>query len=233
MVHLKRPPFATKTGLTHKGDEEIIWKKDKRVRTRPNGVEPGAKVNIAIAGMRGLDARVEETGDTHAVLGLFREPDGLVPDGETADAIVTFTGRRGRVEVPVTVSRHNGEPDAVRVDFASGGKTLQRRDFFRMDIVTDVVVFRENGTEVDTHTLDLSGSGALLPSSSGLNMDERVWMAIGVDDETPVRAHGKVARITGDHHRGVVFEQISEAARERLIRFLFERQRTTARVRNR
>jgi c-di-GMP-binding flagellar brake protein YcgR len=196
-------------------------------------VEPGARVKLAIAGMRELEARVEETGDTHAVLGLFREPDGLPADGRTAQGTVTFAGRRGKVEVAVNVRRHNDEPDAVHVEFASGGKTLQRRDFFRMDIVTDVVLFRENGTEVNTHTLDLSGSGALLPSSAGLHMDERVWMAIEVDDETPVRAHGKVARITKDHHRGVVFEQIGEAARERLIRYLFDRQRTTARVRNR
>jgi hypothetical protein len=196
-------------------------------------VEPGAKVKVAIAGMREVEARVEETGDTHAVLGLFRELDGLLADGGTAEGTVTSAGRRGEGEVAVTVCRHNNEPDAVRVEFAAGGKTLQRREFFRMDIVTDIVIFRENGTEVDTHTLDLSGSGALLPSSSGLEMDERVWMAIEVEGETPVRAHGKVARITRDHHRGVVFEQISEATRERLIRFLFDRQRITARVRNR
>lgn len=209
----------------------MIWKKGKPGRTVPRGVEPGAKAKVAIAGMRALDARVEETGDTHAVLGLVREPDRLLTRGQTAEATVTFVGRRGKVEVAVTVSGHNDEPDALRVEFAPGGKTLQRRDFFRMDIVTDVVIFRDNGTEVHTHTLDLSGSGALLPSSSGLDMNERVWMAIDVGDETPVRAHATVARVTGDHHRGVVFEHISEAARERLIRYLFARQRTTARVR--
>jgi hypothetical protein len=211
----------------------MSWKKRKPKVTRPRGVEQGQKVTLKIAGMRQVQARVEDVGNTHVILGLFREPDQPLAMMGTPDATLETAGRRGTVEVVVSVRQHNDEPDAVRVDFDEGAKTIQRRDFFRMDAVTDVVLSRKNGAQVKTHTLDLSGSGLMLPGPPDLRMGERVWVAIDVGEDTPIRVHGSVVRETDENHKGIRFDMVDEAVRDRLIHFLFERQRIAARVRNR
>ena len=126
--------------------------------------------------------------------------------------------------------RRGDEPDAVTVEFDQGAETIQRRDFFRLDAMTDVVVTREHRPPVETYTLDLSASGLLLPGPPDLSMDDQVWVAIDVEEDPPVRARGRVVRVTDEDHKGVRFDLIDEAERDRLIRYLFERQRRAAQV---
>jgi c-di-GMP-binding flagellar brake protein YcgR len=102
-----------------------------------------------------------------------------------------------------------------------------------MEVTTGVVLSRTSGAQVETHTLDLSASGLLLPGPPDLRPDERVWVAIDVGEAPPVRARGVVVRVTANNRKGVRFDQIDESARERLIRYLFVRQRLAARVRDR
>jgi c-di-GMP-binding flagellar brake protein YcgR len=64
-------------------------------------------------------------------------------------------------------------------------------------------------------------------------MDERVRVAIDVGEARPVRARGRVVRVTAENHKGVQFDQMTEAELDRLIRYLFARQRLAVRVKDR
>jgi hypothetical protein len=185
-------------------------------------------VRLEIAGQRSVEARVEEVGDTYVILGLFRAPDPSLAHTHPIRATIGTVGRRGIVQVAATARQHNDEPDVVRIDFGEAGETIQRRDFFRLDVMTDVVVSRQSGERVRTHTLDLSGSGLMLPRAPDLRMDERVWVAIDVGEDQTVSARGRVVRVTAEGHKGVRFDLIDETARDRLIRYLFARQRRAA-----
>ena len=211
----------------------MVWKKQQSKVARPKGIEPGLKVKLAIADLPGVDARVEDVGDSHAILGLAREPDRPLPEIGAAEATLEAVTRRGEIRVVAQVKQHNGEPDAVRVDFDREAEIVQRRDFFRLEVMTRVVLNRESGALVDAKTLDLSASGLRLAGPLDLRPGERVWAAIHVgEDDPPVRAHGHVLRVTDRGQVVVNFDLIDEAARDRLIRFLFARQRRAAWVRD-
>jgi hypothetical protein len=208
----------------------VFWKRDKPEVTRPTGIIEGQRVKLALAGMKGVDARVEQLGDSFAVLGLFREPERPLATIGAAEAELEASTERGILRVRATVRQHNGQRDGVRVDFLSGGEIVQRRDFFRMDLMTPVVLSRANGTQVETHTLDLSASGCMLPALPEVRLHDSVHVAVDVGEDTPVRVRASVTRITDANHIGLRFESIPEAVRDRLIRYLFRRQRSASRV---
>lgn len=211
----------------------MAWKKQQPGVKRPKGIDPGGKVKLAIADLPSVDARVEDVGETHAILGLAREPDRPLTEIGPAEATLEAVTSRGEIRVVAHVSQHNGERDAVRVDFDREAEVIQRRDFFRLELMTDVVLNRESGALVEAKTLDISASGLRLAGPLDLREGERLWVAIDVEDEdAPVRAHGHVLRVTDRGQVVVNFDLIEEAARDRLIRFLFTRQRRAAWVRD-
>ena len=63
-------------------------------------------------------------------------------------------------------------------------------------------------------------------------MHEPIKVDIDVgEDEVPIHVRGRVIRETGQHNKGVRIELIEEGARDRLIHFLFERERVAPRAR--
>jgi c-di-GMP-binding flagellar brake protein YcgR len=64
-------------------------------------------------------------------------------------------------------------------------------------------------------------------------MDDLVKVDIDVgNDDPPIHARGRVVRVTAENHKGVRIEMIEEGDRERLIHFVFERQRSQPRVKD-
>ncbi|MEA2443158.1 MAG: hypothetical protein QOJ12_450 [Thermoleophilales bacterium] len=208
----------------------MTFKKQAPTVTRPPGIQNRGTVTLRIAGMRSVEARVEEVGDTYAILGMFREPEQPLAHLGAVAGTVDTVGKRGRIRVAATVHQHNDELDAVRVEFAANPKTIRRRNVFRMETMTGVVVSRESGAQVDTHTLDLSEAGLRLPGPPDLKVGEVVWVAVDVDEDPPVRARARVVRETDEGHKALQFDEIDGASRDRLVRYLFARQRLAARV---
>jgi hypothetical protein len=199
----------------------------KRVR----GIEDGQRVKLLIGDLPAMDARIEEISDDHAIVGLFREPEPPLNSIGPIQGIIEAAGPRGLTRLVGTLKQHGREVDAARLDFDQGPEVIQRRQFVRIDTTTSVVVTRANGTKEVAHTLNLSGAGLLLGGISGLQMDDLIRLDIDVGEEEPdVHARGRVVRQPGEGQNGIRFEMIEEGDRERLIHFVFERQRTQARV---
>jgi hypothetical protein len=202
----------------------------KRIR----GIEDGQHVKLLIGDLAALDARIESIDEDHAIVGLFKEPEPPLATIGPIQGIIEAAGPRGLTRLVGTLTQHGSQVDAAKLEFDQGPEVIQRRQFVRIDTTTSVVVTREDGTKETAHTLNLSGAGLLLGGVAGLQMDDLIKLDIDVGEEEPdVHARGRVVRIPNDGQFGVRFEMIEEGDRERLIHFVFERQRTEAHVKPR
>jgi c-di-GMP-binding flagellar brake protein YcgR len=83
---------------------------------------------------------------------------------------------------------------------------------------------------IHVESINLSGSGALLQrpplGSVALPLGTALTLSIAIsEDQQPVEARGTVLRELDDGSRGVHFDSIDDDHRDRLVHFLFERQR--------
>jgi c-di-GMP-binding flagellar brake protein YcgR len=153
------------------------------------------------------------------------------PEHEAADRLASadleYASARGIV-------RLHGEAvfeDRSLIRFRARGnaEVMQRRSFVRVQTPQAVTVARDDDPAGDgdgeqrLHTVDISGGGMLLTGTDTLEPEQtlRFTMALG-DGQAPVQGDARVVRVREDGKRAVVFEQIDEGDRERLIRFVFE-----------
>jgi hypothetical protein len=198
---------------------------------RIRGIEEGQHVSLLIGDLPALDARIETLSDDFAIVGLFKPPDPPLEDIGPIQGIIEAVGPRGLTRLVGTLRQEGRQVDAARLEFDQGPEVIQRRQFVRIDTTTTVTLTRADGSTHKTFTLNLSGAGLLLGGPEDLDMDEAVKVDIDVGaEEPPIHARGRVVRVTQDGHRGIRIEMIEEGDRERLIHFVFERQRSQPRV---
>ena len=199
---------------------------------RVKGIEEGQHVTLKIGDLPGMEARIEELTDEHAIVGLFKPPEPSLAEIGEIEGIIEATSARGLARLIGTLIQHDNQEDAAKLTFDQGPEVIQRRQFVRIDTTTPVTLTREDGSTVKNHTLNLSGAGLLLGGPSDLQMEEPIKLDIEVGEgEPPIHARGRVVRETAEGHKGVRIEMIEEGDRERLIHFVFERQRLAPRVR--
>lgn len=197
-----------------------------------------------------LAVRTFERGQD-VVLVVLVDVDEHEESDRLESAELEYTSVRG-------VVRLHGEAvfeDRTLIRFRASGdaEVMQRRSFVRVHTPQAVtlsaeVVGGEDAPEPEdgsdgerrgdnglrrVYTVDLSGGGMLLAGADALDPEQtvRFTMALG-DHQPPVQGDARVVRIREDGKRAVVFEQIDEHDRQRLIRFVFECMRT-ARARTR
>lgn len=126
------------------------------------------------------------------------------------------------------------EPDLIRFRVRDVPEIEQRREYVRVRAPRQVVLAVSGSSTIDSaYSLDLSGGGMLLSGPDNLQVDDQIRFRLHLDSTSPpIRGRGRVVRITGENQRAVVFEDISRQDRERLIHFIFDRQRE-ARARTR
>ena len=199
---------------------------------RFKGIEEGQHVQLLMGDLQAVDARIEELSESQAVVGLFKEPEPSLEQIGEIEGIIEAPGPRGLARLVGTMKQKGREPDVVILKFDQGPEVIQRRQFVRIEATTTVTVTREDGTKHKTFTLNLSGAGLLLGGPEELQIDEPIKLDIDVgEEEPPIHARGRVVRETAEHHKGIRIEMIEEGDRERLIHFVFEKQRLAPRVR--
>jgi hypothetical protein len=198
---------------------------------RFKGFEEGQHVVLKIGDLPGVEARLEQLTDDNVIVGLFKPPEPSLAEIGEIEAVIEATSARGLARLVGTLRQHQGQEDAAMLTFDKGPEVIQRRQFVRIDATTLVTVTREDGSTVKSHSLNLSGAGLLLGGPADLQMEEPVKLDIDVGEgEVPIHAKGRVVRETAEGYKGVRIEVIEEGDRERLIHFVFERQRLAPRV---
>jgi c-di-GMP-binding flagellar brake protein YcgR len=169
-----------------------------------------------------LPVRVFERGGGELMLVLM-----LADDAERVTSVMSleYTSARGLV-------RFRGEleladRDLVRFHVHSEPQVLQRREFVRVEAVQQVVLANENGElTIDTHAIEISGGGMLLSGPHSLELDAKVRFSLHLDPEdAPILGAARVVRAAGAGQRALMFDQITSSDRQRLIHYIFERQR--------
>ena len=118
------------------------------------------------------------------------------------------------------------EPDLVRFHVLTVPEVIQRRDWVRV-LAPQPVVLEVAGMAADRGACDrVSGGGMLLVGARdpGARRPRPLSTAPG-RSRPPIRGRGRVVRYGSAEQRGIVFEEISRKDRERLIHFIFDRQR--------
>lgn len=198
---------------------------------RFKGIEEGQHVQLLMGDLQAVDARIEELSESHAVIGLFKEPEPSLEQIGEIEGVIEAPGPRGLARLVGTMKQKDKQPDVVVLKFDQGPEVIQRRQFVRIEATTNVTVTREDGTKHQTYTLNLSGAGLLLGGPQEVAVDEPIKVDIEVGEgEVPIHARGRVVRETPEGHKGIRIEMIEEGDRERLIHFVFEKQRLAPRV---
>jgi hypothetical protein len=182
----------------------------------------GLEGRLLTAAGEPLPVRVFERGGDELMLVLM-----LADDGErvTPGMTLEYTSARGLVRFRGELERAGR--DLVRFHVRSEAEVLQRREFVRVESVQQVVLAGENGElTIDTHALEISGGGMLLSGPQSLELGSKVRFSLHLDPEdAPILGAARVVRAAGAGHRALMFDQITAADRQRLIHYIFERQR--------
>jgi hypothetical protein len=146
---------------------------------------------------------------------LAQPADGLVLESCTSRGLVRMRGTAVRVE-----------GDVVRFTIQGAPQIVQRRQFVRVIAPQAVTLDDACGWVSATRSLNISGGGMLVFGPNDLELDSAIRFSLSLGEEiAPVEGLGRVVRAASDQQRALVFEDIAQADRERLIHFIFDRQR--------
>ncbi len=152
------------------------------------------------------------------------------PLGKLDDVVGTHVGidvatHRGLLHVDARVAGvRDGE--LLDLEVADEGEVTQRRNYARVDAGLEV---RVATSSVPTVAVNISGSGVVLSHLDGLASGDLVELLLQLAPaEPPIAISGRVTREGDGHLRAVHFEHVAPADRERIVQYVFARQRLEA-----
>ena len=150
----------------------------------------------------------------------------LVRPMHTLDGVVGTN-----VGVDITTDRGLLHFDARVADFRDGEvldldvglrQVIQRREYARVDAVLEVTV----APGIRAVAVNISGSGAVVSRLDGLEPGDAVDLSLQLAaHEPPIVIRGRVVRECDEKLRAIHFEEVTQVDRERIVHFVFERQR--------
>lgn len=170
-----------------------------------------------------LPVRVAQRAGDVLLLVLTVRPGDELSATDARPARLEYTTPRGLVRLRGQAVIQ--DRDLVRFDVGDAQDVIQRRDFVRVPVAQPVKVRIGGSSELlDAYALDISGGGMLLRTPPKLEIDDQIDVEFEIGaHQKPIQGSGRVVRAPGSDLRGIAFEQLAD--RDRLIRFIFERQR--------
>jgi hypothetical protein len=180
-----------------------------------------------------IPVRVYERGGDYLMLVLMLDAGDELSQDVVEPLQLEYVSPRGLV-------RFHGqaviqERDLVRFDVAAAPEVTQRREFVRVPSAQAVKVAKgadaraaaaAGGDAISAHAIDISGGGMLVSGADGLPLGTHVRFSLNLGPGSePIEGNAQVVRAGDEGRRALVFEQISRSDRQRLIHFVFERQR--------
>jgi c-di-GMP-binding flagellar brake protein YcgR len=193
----------------------------------------GQAVHVVAPSGATLDARVKDAGRSSFLLridpGASGDPLELLADKTVS---LEFTNRRGVCRILGTAQSAAGG-SALRVDATGTIELIQRRDYVRVEAFIPVTYQPDgpDGWTATAHTLDVSGGGFQLAEAEGLRLGDmrRFTLELG-EGEDHLQAVAAAVREGGDGSFGMRFVEILERDRQRLVRWVFARERLARQI---
>jgi hypothetical protein len=195
---------------------------------------PPATVSLIPAGHQGrliapghdaVPVRVFERGGDELLLVVLLDGDTRAEPEHSEPMLLEYSSAQGLVRLHGHATRQ--QRDLIRFSAQAPAEVLQRRDFVRIDAAQPVeVTDARDGTACHAHAVDISGGGMLLDNLQDFAEGQRVHFSLQLGPgQPPVQGTARVVRTDGTSERGLMFEAIPSSERERLIHYIFERQR--------
>ena len=191
--------------------------------------EQGQQVFVISPTGAGIAARVAECDAQRTMLSFAEnesDPVSVLAGGNVA---IQYTNRRGVCRIDGAAHRAK-VPAVLRVDHTSKIQLIQRREFVRIDAMVPVSYkpIGVTGWTAETTTINVSGGGFMISGREGLRIDQIMEFTLLLDGDSKeagtLEVVGRVARETPGG-LGIEITQIDERERERLIRWVFARER--------
>ena len=187
-------------------------------------VFPGQPAHVRLHQLGDFEGRVESTTETSVTLAALHK----IPGRETlmgTSADIDIGTPRGMIHTAGTIVSA-GADGVLEVAIDADLRLDQRRQYVRVAArIPGVVGQGAAGSPLHTYTLDVSAGGLLLAGAGEVEAGAPVTVTVKLPDRDPVEAAAVIARRTAQGHAALEFTDISEADREALIRWIFERQR--------
>jgi hypothetical protein len=204
----------------------------KQVASKPMQLpERATNVTLRTADGGSIPARVIEQSP-HSLLIAITVPTRPFTPQQLAGLVLEYHSDRGRMRLHGSFAVDDPtDPDLVRLLEPRSVEVLQERAYVRIRAARPVLVYTgSSGAQISSFTVDISGGGFLLACSDSLPVGDEVRFRLSLEgDGLPVTGTARVVRIDAQGRRAVSFETISDLDRRRLVRFIFECQRSERR----
>ena len=175
-----------------------------------------------------IPVRVYERSGDYLMLVLMLDAGDELSQDVVEPLLLEYVSPRGLV-------RFHGqaviqERDLVRFDVSAAPEVTQRREFVRVPSAQKVEVAKDHdsrGADRSTPTRSTSAAAACsLSGAEGLPLGTHVRFSLNLGaGAEPIEGNAQVVRAGDEGKRALVFDQILAIDRQRLIHFVFERQR--------
>jgi hypothetical protein len=185
----------------------------------------GRHATLILPQLGSFPAVVDMDDAEHATAMLLVRPLQSLAGTVGSDVSIDIATNRGLLHVDA----HVVETSAGEVLELLTGRTelIQRRSFARVDAFLEIVVTPgSEATPIPAAVVNISASGAVVSRMGDMALDDEVRLSLRLAPyEPPLDIVGRVVREFDKQFRAVHFEQIRESDRERIVRFVFDRQR--------
>jgi c-di-GMP-binding flagellar brake protein YcgR len=192
----------------------------------------GQAVHVIAPSGASIDARVKDAATNSFLLRLDAaesDPLELLADKQVS---LEFTNTRGVCRIVGDALAAPGS--ALRVNATGTIELIQRRDYVRVEAFVPVT-FKPDGADgwtATANTLDVSGGGFRVAAAEGLRLSDMLRFTLELGEgEEPVQAIAQAVREAGDDDTfGMRFVEILERERQRLVRWVFARERAARQI---
>jgi len=185
----------------------------------------GRHATVTLPELGSFPAVVSVDAD-HATAMLLVRPLHPLDDAVGSDVQIDMPTNRGLLHLGAQVVQ---APDSelLELDLTGESQLVQRRGFVRVDAFLEVVVTPEGAQEpIPAAVVNISGSGAVVSRLANTKIGDIAHLELRLAPlDPPLEIEARVVRAFDEQFRAVHFELIEEADRERIVRFVFERQR--------
>ena len=180
-----------------------------------------------------VSARAFSVDAEATVVEFLRNQGDVASELANGSVAIQYVTRRGVCRIDGVAHRAK-EPGAIRIDHTGKVELIQRREFVRIDAMIPVTYqpMGPSGWTTETTTINVSGGGFMISGREGLRDAEVCTFTLHLDGEREAGelvCDGQVVRETAGG-LGISITLIDEEERERLIRWVFERERLSRQI---
>jgi len=187
--------------------------------------ERGRHATVTLPQIGSFPAMVDMDDADHATVMLLVRPLQSLARTVGSDIQFDIATKRGLLHVDGQVVEASSS-EVLELGLTHS-ELIQRREYARVDAFLEVVVTsNEAAVTVPAAVVNISASGAVVSRLSMLSVGDEAELELRLAPaDPPIKIIARVVRESDEQFRALHFEQIAERDRERIVRFVFDRQR--------